>query len=329
MEIWMIPAGLGIAAVAGSVCYVLGRNLERKAEQLAGRSAKDVADRHLADARKEAEAYRQTQVTSGKEELAKSREALESESQRRRDEIAKGERRVEERDKQLERKVDLTERRERDLETKLTTVAALEQKVSAQEQELRQLAQEQHRRLEALAGLTSAEAKRELLRSVEDEAKAEAAQLIRSLKEQAKRDADKEAKKIVALAIQRIAADQTSETVISAVTLPNDEMKGRIIGREGPQHPRLRAGDRRGRDHRRHPGRRDGLVLRSGAPRSCAALPRTAHQRRPHSPRAHRGGGEEGPGRRGHADPGGRRTGGLRRRRARAAPRADQARSAG
>jgi len=233
MEIWMIPAGLGIAAAAGSAFFVFGRSLERKAAQRAGRSAKDVADRHLADARKEAEAFRQTQLTSGKEELARGREALESESQRRRDEIGKGERRVEEREKQLERKVDLTERREKDLETKLSSVAALEQRVAGQETELRQLAQEQHRKLEALAGLSAADAKRELLRSVEDEAKADAAQLIRTLKDQAKRDADKEAKKIVALAIQRIAADQTSETVISAVTLPNDEMKGRIIGREG------------------------------------------------------------------------------------------------
>ena len=207
--------------------------MERKAVQRARQSAQDVADRLLADARKDAEVFRQSLLSSGKEELAKARDSLETEVVRRRDEVVRTERRLDEREKQLERKVDLTERREQELQSKLNSVGALEQKVTLQEQELQKAVVEQKRRLEAVAGLTAADAKRELLRSIEDEAKADAAQLVRTLKEQARREADKEAKKIVATAIQRIAADQTSETVISTVTLPNDEMKGRIIGREG------------------------------------------------------------------------------------------------
>jgi ribonuclease Y len=233
MENWLFLVGFGLAAVAGLTFFYIGRRTERKAVQRARQSAQDVADRLLADARKDAEAFRQSLLSSGKEELSKARDSLETEVVRRRDEVVRTERRLDEREKQLERKVDVTERREQELQSKLTSVAALEQKVAIQEQELQKSVAEQKRRLETVAGLTAADAKRELLRSIEDEAKADAAQLVRTLKEQARREADKEAKKIVATAIQRIAADQTSETVISTVTLPNDEMKGRIIGREG------------------------------------------------------------------------------------------------
>src|SRR5207249_10735068 len=88
-------------------------------------------------------------------------------------------------------------------------------------------------RLEQIAGLTAQQAKEELLRGLEDEARGEAAALARDLKEQARKNADREAKKILAVAIQRIAAEHTAESTVSAVALPSDEMKGRIIGREG------------------------------------------------------------------------------------------------
>ncbi|HEY2806723.1 MAG TPA: ribonuclease Y [Gemmatimonadales bacterium] len=233
MENQAVLVGLGVAAVAGLTFFFIGRMLERRVAIKSRLTATDIADRLLADARKDAEAFRQTLVTSGKDELSKAREIWEAEALRRREEVTRSERRLEDRDKQLERKVEVAERRERELETKLAAVTAVETRVGAQEQELRQLTLEHHRRLEALAGLSAADARKELLRSVEDEAKAEAANLVRTLKDQARRDADKEAKMILAIAIQRIAAEQTSESTIAAVTLPNDEMKGRIIGREG------------------------------------------------------------------------------------------------
>ena len=231
MDNWLLLAGLGAAALALPVIFYMGRLMERRAAHRAKATAQDIADRLLADARRDAESFRASLITSGKDELTKAREVWEAEVVRRREEISRSERRMEERDRQLERKVELTERRERELESKLSSVAALEQRVAGQEQELRNLVAEGHKRLEAVAGLSAAEAKRELLRSVEDEAKADAANLVRTLKEQARRDADKEAKKIVAIAIQRIAAEQASESTIASVTLPNDEMKGRIIGR--------------------------------------------------------------------------------------------------
>jgi ribonuclease Y len=105
--------------------------------------------------------------------------------------------------------------------------------MAAREQELDKLVADERRRLEQLAGLTAQEAKAELMQRLEDEAQADAANRIRDIRDTAKRNADREAKKIIALAIQRIAAEQTAETDVSAVSLPNDEMKGRIIGREG------------------------------------------------------------------------------------------------
>ena len=95
------------------------------------------------------------------------------------------------------------------------------------------LAQEQRARLERIAGLTAEDARREILQRVEDEARGQAAALVRDIKEQAKKSADRDARKIIALAIQRLAAEHTAESTVAAVPLPNDEMKGRIIGREG------------------------------------------------------------------------------------------------
>jgi ribonuclease Y len=108
-----------------------------------------------------------------------------------------------------------------------------EQATTAREQELERLVGEERRRLEQLAGLSAEQAKAELVRRLEDEAMADAASRLREIRETAKRNAEREAKKIVALAVQRVAAETTAESTVSAVSLPNDEMKGRIIGREG------------------------------------------------------------------------------------------------
>jgi ribonuclease Y len=233
MSAWLVLAGLGSAAAAGAAFFFVGRWAERRAAARARATAEAVAERIVEDARRDAEAFRSQLVLSGKDELSKAREAWEAEVGHRREELTRAERRLEEREKQLDRKFELVERRERELESRVAEVARLEQRVSEQEAELRQIVVDHRRRLETVAGCSVAEAKRELIRTVEDEARAEAANLVRNLKDQARREADREAKKILALAIQRIAADHTAETTVSTVTLPNDEMKGRIIGREG------------------------------------------------------------------------------------------------
>src|SRR2546426_6182317 len=147
------------------------------------------------------------------------REAFEEEPTGRRREIERREQLVEQRLGGLEERARGLELRDRALEDRDQALAAKELEARA--------------RLEQIAGLTAQEAKQELLRRLEDEARNEAAALARDLKEQARRSADKEAKKILALAIQRLAAETTAESTVSAVALPSDEMKGRIIGREG------------------------------------------------------------------------------------------------
>ena len=218
---------------AGLAFFFVGRWVERRIAARAKATAEALADRILADARRDAEAFRSQLVVSGKEELAKAREAWEAEVGRRREEIDRIERRLEEREDVLEKKLQLLERRDRELETRQGEVTAAQQRVTAREAEARGLVVEHQRRLEAVAGLSAGDAKKELVRSIEEEAKADAAALVRTAKEQAKREADREGRKIIALAIQRIAADHTAESTVAAVVLPNDEMKGRIIGREG------------------------------------------------------------------------------------------------
>ncbi len=221
------------AAAAGAVFFFVGRAAERRAAARARATAQDVADRLLQDARRDAESFRQQLLASGREELTKAREAWEAEVGRRRDDLDRAERRLEEREKLLDRKVEQVERREEELERKLSEAIKLEERLRDQQAELARLAVDQRRRLEAVAGLSAGEAKKELVRTIEDEARADAANLVRNVKDQARREADREAKKILATAIQRLASETTADAVISTVTLPNDEMKGRIIGREG------------------------------------------------------------------------------------------------
>ncbi len=233
MTFVIVLAGLAVVAAAGVGFFHMGRAAERRAALRARATAESIAERILADAHRDAEAFRNTLILAGKDELEKARVAWESDVARRHEEVARIERRLDEREGTLGRKVELLEQREKEAETRLTALGAREQQVAAAETEARGLVAEQRRRLEGLAGLTAADAKKELVRAIEDEAKAEAAALVRAAKEQARRESDREARKIVALAIQRIAADHTAETTTAAVALPNDEMKGRIIGREG------------------------------------------------------------------------------------------------
>jgi ribonuclease Y len=200
MPSWLavVAAVLGGGIVAGAAFYVLGRRVQRRAADAAARAAAAETERLLEDAR-------QRMVLAGREELMAAREALhKSLDQKLAD--------VDRRDQELRR-------REQQMEQRAAALGRKEQEIVAQ--------------LERAAGLSVQDAKQELVRRLEEEARSDAAALVRDIKEQAKKNADREAKHIVALAIQRIAAEQTVETSVSAVALPSDEMKGRIIGREG------------------------------------------------------------------------------------------------
>jgi len=230
-------AGILLFAFAGAVFFFIGRKLGRGAElrrqQQAHATAEETSKRIVGDAEREAEGLRKTAVLSGKEELMRLREEWELEVRGRREEVEREERKVEEREGQLNRKYDLLEQRERETARRAETLTTREKILTDREGELDKLLGEERRRLEQLAGISAADAKAELMHRMEEEAQADAANKIREIRETAKRNAEREAKKIIALAIQRIAAEQSVEATVSAVSLPNDEMKGRIIGREG------------------------------------------------------------------------------------------------
>jgi ribonuclease Y len=205
---------------------------QREAEGLRAEARRE-AERLRADTAREAEAAKAEIVLAAKMETLKLREDLDREIQRRREEFERMERRAEERSRGQDRKIEEMNTRERGLDKREEALGQKELTLHTRELETDKLAQEQRARLERIAGLTAEEARREILQRVEDEARGQAAALVRDIKEQAKKTAEREARKIIALATQRLAAEYTAESTVAAVPLPSDEMKGRIIGREG------------------------------------------------------------------------------------------------
>jgi ribonuclease Y len=237
MNVYAIIAALGTLIIAGPASFVLGRSRGRGAERQrqadAKATAEETAKRIVGDAERDADNLRKTAVVTGKEDVIRLRENFEQEVRGRREEVEREERRVSERDTVLDRKFEVLDQRDKELGKRASEFGRREKTVAEREQELEKLVSDERRRLEQMAGMSAQDAKNELLRRMEEEAQADAANRIREIRDTAKRNAEREAKKIVALAIQRIAADHTAETTVSAVSLPNDEMKGRIIGREG------------------------------------------------------------------------------------------------
>jgi len=233
-----LSAALGVLVVLASAAFFFfgrraGRSVERERQSLAKATAEQTAQRIVGEAEREAESLRKSALISGKEELIKLRENWEIEARRRREEVEREEKRVQDRETMLDRKFDVLEQREKDVGRRASELGRKEKTIAEREQELDRLVGEEKRRLEALAGISAEQAKAELIHRLEAEAEADAANRLREIRETARRNAEREARKIVALAVQRIAAEQTAEIAVSAVSLPNDEMKGRIIGREG------------------------------------------------------------------------------------------------
>ncbi|HMG11651.1 MAG TPA: Rnase Y domain-containing protein, partial [Gemmatimonadaceae bacterium] len=201
---WLAAAGILLFAIAGAVFFFIGRKLGRTAElarqQQARATAEETAKRILGEAEREAESLRKTGVLSGKEELMKLREEWEVEVRSRREEVEREERKVEDKEGQLNRKYDLLEQRERETTRRVETITVREKTIGDREQELDKMLVEERRRLEQLAGISAADAKAELMHRMEEEAQADAANKIREIRETAKRNAEREAKKIIALA---------------------------------------------------------------------------------------------------------------------------------
>ncbi|HUF75901.1 MAG TPA: ribonuclease Y [Longimicrobiales bacterium] len=222
--------GVVLGAVLG---FAVARSLERQRQLREKQSAQDEASRILERAREEAESVRKAGELAGREEGFRLRDAWEKEEDRRREEIERAERRAEERSDALDRQFERLNTRETELDQRGDELKSREDELTSRGAKLDEQRADVHRRLEKLAGMSSLDAKKELVEGLRDAARAEAANSIREIKEHAQREAEKEARKIVSLSIQRMAADLTAETTVSVVQLPSDEMKGRIIGREG------------------------------------------------------------------------------------------------
>ncbi len=216
-------AALLIGAAAGAfIGYKYRKNVaEAKVEK-----AEDAVKRLYEEAEKKSEEIKKEKLLEAKEETIRIRSEADKEIRDRRAEVQRTERRLFQREETLDKKLETVEAREETLNKRLAEVDKTEEEINAmREKELQEL--------ERIAQMTSEEAKAVLISNVEQEARHDAAILLRDIEQKTKEEADKRARNIVSLAIQRCAADQVAETTVSVVPLPNDEMKGRIIGREG------------------------------------------------------------------------------------------------
>ena len=206
--------------------FVLGVVYRKKVAEAQIAGAEEEAKRIINDALKSAESKKREALVEAKEEIQKSRTEFEHEEKSRRAELQKQERRLQQKEETLDRKNDALDRKTDSLNAKLANV-------EAQQNEIRTIRKTQQEMLEKISGYTIEEAKAYLIESLEAEVTHEKAAKLKEIEAQYKDEADRMAREIVATAIQRCAADHASEVTVSVVPLPNDEMKGRIIGREG------------------------------------------------------------------------------------------------
>ena len=225
MLIKVILTLVGLLVGAGIMFPVAVNYRKRTAEKEIG-SAEEEAKRIINESIKSAENKKREMMVEAKEEIHRSRTEYDKEVKDRRSELQKQERRIQQKEETLDRKTEQYERKDEELSRRLAKVAATQEEVS-------DIKRAQLEMLEKISGMSTDEAKEYLLKNVESEVRHETAMKIKEVQTQLKDEAEQKAREIIATAIQRCAADHTAEATISVVALPNDEMKGRIIGREG------------------------------------------------------------------------------------------------
>ena len=222
----MVPMMIIVMIVVAIITWFAARNYERKQYDSKVGSAEEKSREIIDEALKTAETKKREALLEAKEESLKTKNELEKETKERRAELQRYEKRVLSKEENVEKKADALEKKEADLVRRENILSKRTAEVEAQyEQGIQEL--------ERISGLTSEQAKEYLLKSVEEDVKHDTAKLIKELENKAREEADKKARDLVVTAIQRCAADHVAETTVSVVQLPNDEMKGRIIGREG------------------------------------------------------------------------------------------------
>ena len=230
MEVCLLSMDLWIAIVlivlAFAAAFILGITYRKKVAEREIMSAEDEAKRIINDAIKSAESKKREALVEAKEEIHKNRAEYEREEKARRADLQKQERRLQQKEENLDRKTDSLERKNESLAQKISAV-------EAQQAEIALIKKSQLEMLEKVSGYTVEEAKAYLINALKDEVTHEMAVKVKEIEAQYKEEAEERAREIIVTAIQRCAADHASEVTVSVVPLPNDEMKGRIIGREG------------------------------------------------------------------------------------------------
>ena len=227
VPIWIFIVGIIVALLVGvPVGFALGVKWRKQVAEKEISSAEEEAKRIINESIKSAESKKREALVEAKEEILKARNDFERDQKERRADLQKQERRLQQKEETLDRKTENIEKKEEVLQTKLAELEEAREEVST-------IKKTQMEVLERLSGFTAEEAKAYLINQLEAEVTHESAMKIREIEAQFKEEADAKAKEILSLAIQRCAADHVAEATVSVVPLPNDEMKGRIIGREG------------------------------------------------------------------------------------------------
>ncbi|MEM7483399.1 MAG: ribonuclease Y [Acidobacteriota bacterium] len=222
-----------LVVVAFGLALALGWWLQRRTGRRILAEARERSEKIVADAERQSEArLRETEILA-KEKLLQARGEFEKAARKDRLELEKLERRLNQQQDDLDQRSRDVGRLEKDTKVRERAIENREAKIEAQESELATLLEEERNKLEQIAGLTAQQGKEELLRLMEDQARIDAAHLVKRIEDEAREKAHREAQRIIGMAVQRSASDYVSETTVSVVVLPSDEMKGRIIGREG------------------------------------------------------------------------------------------------
>lgn len=228
---YVIPTLLGLALLI--LVFFVGYLTRRSIAEARISSAEILAAQIVDEGRRNAEAAKKEALLEAKEESHVFRQQAEEELRERRAEIQKQEERLIKKEENLDRKSETNEKREQNLENRENTLTEKQQQIIEMEGKVEALVEEQHTELERISGYTVDQARQVILTRVETELRQETAVMIREAENHVKEEADKKAKNLLALSLQRCAADHVAETTVSVISLPNDEMKGRIIGREG------------------------------------------------------------------------------------------------
>lgn len=213
--------------------FIFGWLINKKISESHLKHTRKLAENIISEAQREAETRKKAAVLEVKDEWYQAKLKFEKETQETRNELKKGEKWLEEKENNINRKVDYLEKREREFNEKQKLLDSKLQVNAQKNEKLNHILHMQNEKLEKIAGMSTEDAKKLLISNLENEARHEAAKRIKEIKDEAERNAIKQSREILTLAIQRCAADHVTECTVSVVDLPNDEMKGRIIGREG------------------------------------------------------------------------------------------------